>query len=371
MTEPRGVTELALDGRPLVRLIDAAASDERAVASRLGLPATRGASGDDPLPDLVLRYVAELPIRGTLRTVGRDDGAFSDDAFVVRRGGRPVAVVPFEAIGQPGAELLVVRGSGAPARLVSLLNLALLAGERTAVHASAVVHAGLGLAACGWSGSGKTEVLLGFMARGARYVGDEWVHVSPAGMTGLPQPVRVQDWHLEQLPELRARIGRGARIRLATAGAVDGAAGRLARGPLPGGRRLARLARPISGRRAVDRSPARLFGADAIATGVPLDRLFLLETGVDDAIRVEPIDPLAVADRLAFAHVHHRRELLSWYWQSRYAFPDRANELLERIEAVERERLRARFAGRPAHRVDHPERVSIARLADEMERTLR
>jgi hypothetical protein len=371
MTEPIAVSEFRLDGRTLVRLFDADRADEAAVAARLGLrPLRAPTSVVDGAPDLVLRYVDELPISGRIRTAGRDEGAWTDDAFVIRRGSRPVALVPFEAIGRSAAEILVVRGTGAPAKLVSLLNLALLGGERIAVHAAAVVHGGLGIAACGWSGSGKTEVLLAFTDRGARYVGDEWIHASAAGMTGLPTPVRVQDWHLEQLPELRAAIGRGTRLRLTAAGAIDGVVDGLSRRRIGGSRRIARLARPLAGRRWVDVPPARLFGADRIAAGVPLDRLFLLETGFDETVRVEPIDPATVADRLALAHVHHRRELLSWYWQSRYAFPERTNELLEQSAAVERRRLAELFAGRPAYRVEHPHSVSLVRLTDEMERAL-
>ena len=371
MTELIAVSDFILDGRTLVRLLDAARTDEAAVATRLGLrPVRTPAEAIDGEPDLVLRYVDELPIHGRIRTAGRDEGAWTDDAFVIRRGPRPVALVPFEAIGRSAAEILAVRGTGAPAKLVSLLNLALLGGERIAVHAAAVVHGGLGIAACGWSGSGKTEVLLGFMERGARYVGDEWVHASATGMTGLPTPVRVQDWHLEQLPNLRAAIGRGTRLRLTAAGTIDGAVDGLARRRFGGARRIARLARPLTGRRSVDVAPARLFGADRIATGVPLDRLFLLETGLDETVRVEPIDASTVADRLALAHVHHRRELLAWYWQSRYAFPERTNDHLERSEAIERTRLAELFAGRPAYRVEHPHRVSLARLADDMERSL-
>ena len=379
MSSHRSIVDFELAGRTLVRLVGPAPRDERDVGMRLGIAPRRTgeasaaavAAGGADAPDLVLRFVAELPVLGRLRTVGRDDGAFTETQFVVMRGGRPVAIVPFESIGRAGTEIVVARGTGAPARLVSLLNLALLGGDRIAIHASAVVHRGVGIAACGWSGSGKTEVLLGLMARGASYVGDEWVLASPRdGMTGLPQPVRIQDWHLDQLPALRSRIGLRARARLATAGTVTGIGDAIARAPVGGVARVGRLAGRVAGRRHVDIHPVRLFGREAVASRAPLDRLILLETWPDDEIHVEPIDPLAVADRLALAHVHHRRELIALYWQARFAFPDQTSNMLERIEAVERERLRALFAERPAHRLSHPHRVSTAGLADAVERHL-
>ena len=75
---------------------------------------------------------------------------------------------------------------------------------------------GVGVVTTGWSKGGKTEAVLAFVARGARFVGDEWVYVEHDGATvhGIPEPLRLWDWHLRQLPDLRARIGRGERARL-------------------------------------------------------------------------------------------------------------------------------------------------------------
>lgn len=361
--------DLRLDGRTLVRLIDATSGDVRAVERRLGLPAID--AGGDTTPELTIRYADGLPIVGRLRTVGRDEGAFTDDVFVVRRGTRPIAILRFERIGGDDAEILVERGAGAPAQLVSLVNLGILGHGRVALHAAAVVHEGRGIAACGWSGSGKTEVLLGYLERGASAVGDEWIDATPSSgrLVGLPSPIRVQDWHLEQLPGLRGRIGRGSRLAMAAAAAVE-RSGRGVAGVgrvVPGSGALRRTAARAGAKRHIDVPPATLFGAERLADAATLDIVFLLETGTDDTIRVEPIDPAVVAARMALAHVHHRRALLGWYWQARFAFPDRSNPLLERIEAVERERLTELFVGRPAFRVDHPHRVDITELVAAME----
>ena len=54
---------------------------------------------------------------------------------------------------------------------------------------------------------GKTEALLAFVARGAQYLGDEWIYVDgPNRMCGIPQPIRLWDWHLGQFPQFRERI---------------------------------------------------------------------------------------------------------------------------------------------------------------------
>jgi hypothetical protein len=250
------------------------------------------------------------------------------------------------------------------------LNLAIVGRGAVALHGSAVVHEGLGLAACGWSGSGKTEALLGFVGLGARYVGDEWLHTSVDGrIVGLPEPVRIQDWHAQQLPWLRDRLGRGDLLRMAAARIGERSGRYLAQAGrrLPGARALQGAAARLGGaRRHVDVAPEVLFGADAMEPSASLDRLFLLETSTEPGIRVEPIDPAVMAARMALAHLHHRRELLALYWQSRFAFPDHRNDLLEQIESREREALETAFAGRPAFRVDHPHHVDMDALARAM-----
>jgi hypothetical protein len=363
-----------LVGHPLLHVRDGSPSDLRAIADRLGLDARplahpagddgpAGGVGDGPL--LSVRYVTTLPIARELRTVGKDDGAFDGDWFAVRRGGRPVAVIALQDIGQPHAEILAIRGSGVPGRLVSLLNLAMLGrADRIALHASAVDLDGLGIAACGWSGSGKTEAMLGLMDQGARFVGDEWTYRIEGHLVGLPERIRIQDWHADQLAWLQTRVGRARTTRMDAAAMAERSGrwlGRAAPG-VPVVRSVAGAARRFGTLRHVDLPVPELFEPARRAPSVGLDRLVLLETSTAPGIRVEPIDPSVVAARLALAHVHHRRELLGWYWQSRFAYPERRNALLDDIESIERTRLETVFQGRPAIRVEHPHAVDIRAL---------
>ncbi|HZM15524.1 MAG TPA: hypothetical protein VFE28_05935, partial [Candidatus Krumholzibacteria bacterium] len=65
-----------------IRLLGARAADVAAVDRQLG-PIRR------PLqrpPDLTLRFVEQLQPAGRLRLLGRDEAAFTDDAFLVLRG---------------------------------------------------------------------------------------------------------------------------------------------------------------------------------------------------------------------------------------------------------------------------------------------
>jgi hypothetical protein len=360
-----GTLDFRLDGRTVVRLIDPSASDARAVGARTGLePITATAEDGGGTADLTIRYVDDLRLRGPIRSVGRDQGAYTDDAFVLRRGSQAIAVLPLDRVGADDAEVRMLRGAGVPASFIGLINLGLLGHGRVALHGSAVVHEGRGVAAVGWSGSGKTEVLLGFMARGASAVGDEWLHADPGlgRIAGLPEPVRVEERHLRELPMLAERIPRRRRVGMAAGSAL---------GWVPGLGAVGRATERLGPRTYADVPPARLFGKARLAASASLDVVVWLETGVGDTIRTEPIDPASVAARLAFAHIHHRRALLALYWQARYAFPDRANGLLDDIEALERDRIGRCFADRPAVRVTHPRSTAIHAVVDAIEAAIR
>jgi hypothetical protein len=73
---------------------------------------------------------------------------------------------------------------------------------------------------------------------------------------------------------------------------------------------------------------------------------------------------LDVAERMTFSHVHHRLGFLDYYWQYRFAFPDRPNRLVDEIESIERGLLRQLFAGKTAFEVLHPHPVDIPDLFD-------
>jgi len=197
-----------------VRLLGATPREIAAVDEQLG-PIRR------PLqrpPDVVIRFVEHLQPSGTVRLLGLDEAGFTDDAFLVLRGkqkSRARVQIPMATLGQ-SCEILCERGVLAVPLLIPILNLTALARGALPLHAAALQYGGKGILVTGWSKGGKTETLLAFMAQGARYIGDEWVYIDAQGdtMHGVPEPVRVWDWHLQQLPALRQALGAGTRLRL-------------------------------------------------------------------------------------------------------------------------------------------------------------
>jgi hypothetical protein len=341
-----------------VRLVGATAQDAAAVDRQLG-PIRKPL---DREPDVVVRFVDRLDTKGPVRLLGVDEAGFTEDAFLVLRSrhkARARVRIPLERVGRE-CELVCERGLPAVPLLVATINLTVLANGALPLHASAFIHDGRGVVVTGWSKGGKTEAVLAFMTRGGRFVGDEWVYVHPDGATvhGIPEPMRLWEWQLRQLPDLRERLGRRERARLET---LKAAADALRRGG-----RVRRLEALLSGQLHADVAPHELFPQERIPLSGPFDRLFLLGSWEEDRIEAHPVEPVAVAARMAYSLQHERAPLISAYEQFRFAFPDLRNPVLE--DAAERERglLEQVLAGKTAYAVDHPYPVDLAALFDVM-----
>lgn len=346
-----------LHGLVGIRLQNASGGDVAAVRRQLGPMRAEL----DREPDILIRFVERLPEADGLRLLGVDEAAYTDDEFVVLRGKQKSRVMvrfPFEVVGER-CEIVCATGLAAVPLLVPVINLTLLSKGVVALHASAFVYRGTGVLVTGWAKGGKTETLLGFMAAGADYVGDEWVYLRPGDhrMFGIPEPIRVWDWHLTDVPQYRARLSRGERARLRVTSWASAGADALWRGV--GDRqataRATRTARSMLRQQVyVQMPPSRLFGSHACALEGTVHQVFFVVSHESSQVRTEPIDARDVARRMVFSNQYERQDLRAVYLHFRFAFPARANRLLEHSEERERELLCEALDGLPANVIYHP-----------------
>jgi hypothetical protein len=333
-----------IHGFAAIRVLDAGPDEAAAVDRQLG--GLRGTL--DRTPDVVVRFVDRVAVAGPVRLLGAGEAGFGDDAFLLLRGRRKARArvrIDVEQLGA-GGEIVAERGSGGIPLIVATINLAALKNGVLPLHASAFALGPRGVLATGWSKGGKTEAMLAFTARGARFVGDEWVYVNADGRAhGLPEPIRLWDWHIEQLPEVRARIGRRERLRLTALGAAATLARR---------RGEERVAALLERQLHADVAPERLFSAAAVARSADIERVFLMRSWERPETVVSPVDGAEVAARMAASLRYERAPLLAIYEQFRFAFPDRANALIEAASEREAALLHRVLDGATAHAVDHP-----------------
>ena len=220
---------------------------------------------------------------------GWPESAATDDAFYLLRGrdgGVARTLLPVEDVGRR-CTIVCERRAGPVPHLLAIINLTALAHGVLPLHASAFTYRGAGVLATGWAKGGKTETLLAFAGARRRYVGDEWIYLTPDGrMHGVPEPIRLWHWHVRQLPELRAglpaRHPGPARPRSRPWRRRRPRSGRRRCAGCPP--RCCAARRPSSRRQAyVQVPPARLFGEDAIALHGRLDHvLFVASHDRDD-----------------------------------------------------------------------------------------
>ncbi len=363
------VVDYDLHGIVGIRLVDAAPADTAAVDRQLG-PIQRPLQR---LPDITIRFVDRLQLSGRVRLLGLDEAAFTDDSFLVLRSKhktRARVQIPMAQIGN-ACEIVCERGVAAVPFLIPIVNLTALGNGALPLHAAAFNTGGTGVLVTGWSKGGKTETLLAFMARGARYVGDEWVYIDARGerMGGIPEPIRVWDWHLRQMPHLRAAVRRADRARLLALRSALGLEAALSRAP---GRnlfpaRLLRRARPLLQRQAcVDMHPRRLFGERLDLSG-NLDRVVFAASHERTDIVARHIDPREIAARMVFSLQYERLPFMACYHAFRFAFPAARNPIVEAAEELQRDRLQRLFATKPCFTLEHPYPVSIPALHDTLE----
>lgn len=350
-----------------IRLLDPTPSDARAVDRQLG-PLRRTLARQ---PDIVIRFVDKLPLASSLRYLGVDEAAFTDDAFLVLRTKHDVGArvrIPFDQI---GGRCEIVCESGLPAvpLLIPILNTSALARGIAPLHASAFLYRGRGVLVTGWSKGGKTEALLAFMSQGAEYLGDEWIYVGADSkrMFGIPQPIRLWDWHLAQFPEYRRRIPWGDRARLRAVRAAVAIGGMLGkrRPRFASGHALDRMHALLKRQSYVDVAPDRLFGPSGSLEG-PIDRVFFLGSATGPQTMVEPIEGAEVVRRMVPSVRYEFQRFISYYFMYKFAFPESRNERIETIEERLDAALRRGLEAKPAFAVSHPYPMTIASLFNAM-----
>ena len=341
-----------LHGLTRIRLVDATPEDMAVVTRQVGpfqAPLERE-------PDIVIRFVDQLATSSRIRYLGLDAG-FTRDAFLVLRSkhkSHARVQIPFERIGK-GCEIVCERGLLQVPLLIPIINLTILSKGSLPLHASAFTYRGTGFLATGWSKGGKTETLLGFMNAGASYVGDEWVYLSGDGsrMYGIPELVRVWNWHLDSLPRYRKvfRATQRGKLRLLECARA--------------GMKLLRANRMqtlVGKQLCVDVSPYELFGEEKCTlTGVPQKLLFVASHEAPE-VTVRPLEAQEVARRMVFSLQEEQLNLNSFYNKFRFAFPEAVNPLVENSLELQTEILSRALEGKEAYEILHPYPVAIPSL---------
>jgi hypothetical protein len=350
-----------------IRLLDPSPGDAAAVAKQLG--PLQGALSREP--DIVVRFVKQLATPA-LRHVALGNNGFTEDGFFILRSKKKAAKakIAFDQIGKR-CEIVCESGLAAVPLLMAILNLTALKKDYVALHASAFVHAGTGVLVTGWAKGGKTEALLAFAAQGAQYVGDEWILLGSDGqqMCGVPENIRLWDWHLDYLPHLRSQMRREERWLFKVIHALDKLQQRAANSRLDRllPMKMLREALPALKRQLnVVVKPQTIFGDKFGPFAARPEKVFLMASHDAPDIEIEPVDPFVIARRMVASIHYEQLPFIEHYLAFKFAFPDHKNEFLEHAHLLQYGILCRALLGKEAYIVRHPYPVSLPELYESM-----
>lgn len=269
-------------------------------------------------PDLVVRWVDELPAAEPEVLAGPDAGARGETFFVRRSPGGPRATMPF---GEHllGTSMDVERGSDPVPLLDSLAHVVALEQGAFPLHGVVVRHQERGIAVTGWSRSGKTAALMGLLASGAIPVATEWAYPQDRRWYGDDTPARLRPHHLEDLPDAIASPPWRTRASLRSFRAAASAAKRLNRA---GGTAVARR---LESRTYVDVALAERAGH------APLDQLFLLLRTDRAGVCIRPAPVAELAPRLRESLLEDLAPLTAAHRRFRHLCPNTPPGPLDRL----------------------------------------
>ena len=351
-----------------VRLINPSRHEVDMVTRQLG-PLQHPLSRE---PDILIRFESHLPTDG-LRYVGLHNNGFTDDGFFILRSKKAPATVriAFEQIGGQ-CEIVCQRGLHAVPLLLAIVNLTVLKKDCVPLHASAFVHQGHGIVVTGWAKGGKTESLLSFALQGAEYIGDEWIWLQGNGdmMYGVPENIRLWDWHLHYLPHIRRQMKREERWLFNSIQWLDSMQRRLAQGKIG---RLApvkfwRKAMPALRRQLnVTRPPEHIFGRSLGRLSATPEKIFLLMNHDSNDIHISRIEPSEIVQRMIASIEYEQLPFMEHYMAFKFAFPERCNSFIEQASSYQSDILKRALTGKDAYVVYHPYPVNFQDLYKAMQ----
>ena len=360
--ESSSVVDHTIHGLLTVRLTNAPAHAVASLVADLG--PSRGTAVD---PDICITFVDKISAKGSLRHLELNGAAFAydDDSFYLLDG-EHLMRIDLRQVGQR-CEILCERGVRDLGIVLHIVGLQLLQKGLVLLHSSSFVYKGRGILVTGWQTGGKSEMLLAFMAAGARYFSDEWtiLNADEGTLAGLSGNVGLWNWQLKQLPQYWTRIGSADRRRVRLVRLCQWLHKSLRVVAGRGGVRASlwrALGMKLKSSGRVTSAPGELFEMRVQHEPISIDRVFLASVSPGEPTHLSPIDAREIADRMIASQAYERLKLRRIYDQFRYAFPERRNKLIECSQDREHHLIMQALEGKPSYEIRHPYPVRLQDL---------
>lgn len=259
--------------------------------------------------------------------------------------------------------------------LRSMVNVKMVYADLLPLHASAWTCPSGGMLACGWSGGGKTGMLLAHLLHGAEYLAAEWAYVCPASsrIYGVPETLRLRSWHLRQGAGGVVNVRRQDQWRLWKTRLMAGVLRRSADW-LPQPQRLRRtLTKAAAGaqrRCYIDKPASSWLATPSGSRSAPLQTVYFAGVHDSSAIDVKPVELDAAHARLVALQDEDLTDLDAQYRRWSYDHP-RADAWRECWNRKRDRLIRQMLVGKQLYAVDRPVTVGLTDLYRTLNSTMR
>ncbi len=190
--------------------------------------------------------------------------------------------------------------------LLQLIQLRLLCRGKALLPAAAAERRGATILVPGSRRSGKTNLLLGLLAEGARFIGDDWAALDRGGLVqGLGKRLHLSYRTIEAFPDLAQDLPEPAASLVGGLAHLRGGEAGLDPATL----------RDLEARVHLEARPETLLGQQPVRSGRPVDQLLLLERRAwnKSATETREADRAAMAESLTALAEQQIEELLAAY----------------------------------------------------------
>jgi len=364
---------LNLHGQICLTLKDASPGDVRTVMRVTGASEAPAQEGED----VAIRFVRQATKLTGWSHLGDHDAYSSKGRLAICEfGSKSPIEVDLPARDSDFGSFRIIYPSGLRRLplLRSMINMKCLEKQILGVHATAFTYADRGALVCGWPRGGKTGTLLAYLLQGAKYLAAEWAYISHHGqvMHGVPELLRLRDWHIQHAGAQLKHVGLRSRVRLANRRyAATGIFGicRLLKPVAPKAEKwLHKLAAGIDRHRYIDRPAADWLGPPLRARAAPLHTILLVGTHAASDIRVNLLTTDEARQRLTALQDEDMTDLMQVYRRWAYAISD-PSEWLSSFYARRTALIDQLVEGKAIYAVNHPQDVSLDDLFTQIQST--
>ncbi len=335
-------------------------------------------SSTDP-PDVEIHFTANATADLVWKQMGERDALAAGKRFAILSADTASPIEIEMPNDQAGAPYRLTYPTGIRGRLPllrSMINRQCVNKQILGIHATAFTMSGRGYLACGWPRGGKTGVMLAYLLQGAEYLAAEWVYVGPDGriMHGVPESIRLRDWHLQQGATRLENVAWMDRLRMlgsrATAKTTAAMAGLVGVFWPRLGRSLRKLAAALDRHRYIDRPAAVWLAKELRPRSASLDTILFVGTHTGTDIRVTPLSAAVAKRRLVALQDEDLNDLTTVSRRWSYAMSDPV-DCRDRFEPQRDVLLDRLLEDKAIYAVDHPHNVNLSDLFQTLESSLK